>query len=148
MVFTMIAYIIFALSFKAKYGVKFSYYGIIIVLIRQAMRLQDFENTKPEMKDIDWHFLVLYQSCINSAMIPIVAILFQNVKYNKVMTVLCLIWTIVCGATGVLKGQDFEFDSIMIKYTPFYCFQTVVIAMVGRHIPNILELIASKKKQN
>ena len=56
------------------------------------------------MKDIDWNFLVLYQSCINSAMIPMVAILFQNVKYNKLTMVFCLIITIVCGAMGTLKG--------------------------------------------
>ena len=43
----IIAYIIFAMSFKEKYGVKFSYYGIVIVLIRTSIRLQDFENTKP-----------------------------------------------------------------------------------------------------
>ena len=47
MIFTMTAYFIFLLSFRKDYGVKFSYYAIIILIIRQTARLLDFENTKP-----------------------------------------------------------------------------------------------------
>ena len=60
MIFTMTAYFIFLLSFRKDYGVKFSYYAIIILIIRQTARLLDFENTKPYMSRIDWDFLFSY----------------------------------------------------------------------------------------
>ena len=57
---TIIAYIIQILSFKKNFGVKFSYFSIIIAIIRTSFRLFDFENTKPYMKELDWNFLVMF----------------------------------------------------------------------------------------
>ena len=59
MVITFIIYAIFAISFKKNYGVKYSYYSLIILIIRAEVRLLDFENTKSGMKGFKWNNLLV-----------------------------------------------------------------------------------------
>ena len=56
----MIAYVIFALSFRKEYGVMFSHYACIIILVRQAIRFLDFENTKPFTSSLNWNFVLIW----------------------------------------------------------------------------------------
>ena len=44
LVITFVIFAILALSFKKEYGVKFSYFSIILILIRIPFPLLDFEN--------------------------------------------------------------------------------------------------------
>ena len=49
-IYTLISLIIFViiyLSNKEKYGIKFSYYSLILIILRNVIRLLDFENTQP-----------------------------------------------------------------------------------------------------
>lgn len=157
MVFTVIAYAILILSFRKKYGVTFSYYGIVIVIIRQTARLLDLENTKSLMKRPDWDAMFVFQVAINCIMISTMTIMFQNYKHNKKVVICCLIQTIICVSVGIASGQEFNIQSSFILHNlPFYIFSVLLIVLLGtaivfylgRHIPQMLDLIIKKGKFN
>ena len=101
MVLSIIVYVIISFSYKKDYGVRFSYYALIIILFRLAFRLLDFEKTKVGMEGIVWEFtLVNYVSFIYF-WIAIIAIMFANYKYNKIMMAICLVFTQVCFCVGI-----------------------------------------------
>ena len=97
---SLISYIILALSFRKEYGVSFSYYSIIIILLRQAFRFLDLEDTKGKMSDTNWNFVLLWQIVNNCSQIAVLSIMFSNNKYNKIVLSLCSVITIVCGCYG------------------------------------------------
>ena len=43
---SVVIFLFIGLSFKKKYDVKFCYFGVILLNIRQSLRCLDFENTK------------------------------------------------------------------------------------------------------
>ena len=94
MVFTLVAFAFISLSFRKEYGVSITYNSIIIILIRQSIRLLDFENTRPLMTAVEWNSLVLSQTVVNSIIIPVVIIMFGNFKYNNVFMFICSSFTI------------------------------------------------------
>ena len=146
MIFTIIAYILFALSFKKEYGVSLSYYSIIIVIIRQPIRLLDFENTRPSLSGINWNFMLLMQCVTNVAIISLTVIMFGNFKYNNMFMAICAWFTIGCASIGSIEIPGIKENSIIIYYVPAYFFMIFNVFLVGRHVPNMVKLILQKAK--
>ena len=44
LIISLICYAILALSYKKDYGVKFSYYAVVIIILKGTVPLLDFEN--------------------------------------------------------------------------------------------------------
>ena len=59
MLFTCVSYIIIWLSYKPKYGVKFSVYSFVLLILRLNIRLLDFEFTKEVLGDFKWISIVI-----------------------------------------------------------------------------------------
>ena len=49
MIITLINFAILVLSFKKEYGVKFSYYAVVLIILRNSFPLLDIENTQHNM---------------------------------------------------------------------------------------------------
>ena len=145
MILSFIIFTIIALSYKSNYGVRFSYYALIITLFRAAFRLLDFEKTKVGMEGIVWEFTLISYTSFNYFWIAIISIMFANYKYNKLIMILCLSFTIVCNCFGI-STSNMEDNKIMIYYIPFYILQLVYVMYLGRHIPDMIKLILKKSK--
>ena len=44
LILTLICYAILVFSYKKEYGVKFSYYSVVLIILKTALPLLDFEN--------------------------------------------------------------------------------------------------------
>ena len=55
---SVVIFLFIGLSFSQKYDVKFCYFGVILLNLRQSFRCLDFENTKELMGSDDWNFKV------------------------------------------------------------------------------------------
>ena len=143
MILTFIVFIVIGLSYKQNYGVRFSYYALIITLLRASFRLLDLEQTRDELKGIVWEFTLISYTSFNYFWIAIISIMFANYKYNKLMMILCLSFTIVCNCVGI-SSNNMEDNKIMMYYIPFYILQLVYVMYLGRHIPDMIKLILKK----
>ena len=98
---SLIIFVIIYLSYKEKYGIKFCYHSLILIIFRNIFRLLDFENTKTFMSGFGWRRLCVFQASINCSMISITAICFANVKYNGIVMITCAIFTYICTCYGI-----------------------------------------------
>ena len=147
-IISLVSYVILALSFKKEYGESFSYYSIIIILLRQAFRFLDLEDTKGKMSDTNWNFVLLWQITNNCSQIAILSIMFSNYKYNKVVLSLCLVLTVVCGCYGQTSSPGIKENQIMLMYIPIFLLFVVVINKLGHHFPDMIKLILQKNESN
>ena len=148
MILTFVINVILALSFRKDFGVSFSYYSIILLQVRQTFRLLDFENTKPYMTAFDWNSLMIKACISNTVLIPIMSIMFNNYKYNKVYMSACFVYTIICTLIGICDTLGFEELIFMLINIPLIIVNVAIVVFVGRHIPGMLELIVKKGNEN
>ena len=130
------------LSFRPKYGVSFSYYGNILLFVRQSIRLLDFEDTKTKMDITAWHLLCVQQLVLVASFVPVNALLFGNVRYNKIYLIFCSTFSIICGRIG------FETDNakLIVTYNiliivPIVVFLIISIKYFDRNTPKLLKLL-------
>lgn len=141
MAFTIICFIIQALSYRKSFGVKFCYYSIIIIMIRQAVRILDFEKTKFTMSTHEWTHLVVMNLLQNALYIPIVSIMFANKKYNKLFMSFCIIFTVMCALMGIKQTKDLILSKREIYSLPIHLGYLIIIYYIGRHFPVLMDLI-------
>ena len=143
MAWTVIIFVFLGLSFKDKYGVEFCYPGTIMLILRQIVRVLDFENTKQVMGKENWNIIFTNQIAFCSFFIPIVSIMFGNRKYNKFVTSTCLFICVVIPNIGddlfvkIKKSGAATF----VFYIVGYLFLLGSNLLIGRHIPTIFDLL-------
>ena len=115
MLLTIITSIILVLSFKERYGVSFSYYSIILLLIRQNVRLLDFEQTRANMTPLEWSSYLVTFVAMNASFIPIISIMFGNLRWNKLSMCLIFYFSAVCTYVGLHDPTEFVLPIEFVK---------------------------------
>ena len=148
MVFSFIFFILIGITFRKDYGPKYSYFPIILLLMRQSIRLLDFENTKTLMEGNGWQvFLILQISLINCSG-PLLSIMFNNLKYNKLILIIYFVFSLACISVGISPSNDIKFDKTIYNYIPAFIVCFIGFNLNGRHITGLFELIYKKGKLN
>ena len=148
MLFSTIIFMIYGLSFKEKYGVKFSYLANIMLLVRNSIRGLDLEQAKKDLGDNNWLGLLLGQTLIVTSGFVITSILFGNIKHNKKYLVVTSLFAYSCLAYGITKdsGTYFTVGMFVLAFSEILLFS--FIWLIGRHIPMIIEQNKIRAKLN
>ena len=148
MVVSFIIFGLLAITYRKDYGPKYSYFTIILLFVRQAVRLLDFEKTKHNMEGNDWHVFLVLQSAFILNSLPLMTIMFNNQKYNKLIIIIFFAFSCACISVGMSKSPDIEFDKTIFEYIPGFLICTISYNLNGRHITSLFDLIYKKGKLN
>jgi len=138
MIVTTIALTIIGMSFKKRYGARFSYPSVLLTLIRQPFRLLDFEGTKHKMKKVDWIMLVFNQGVANIALMAVIGIMFANVKHNNKCLVFLMLFTYSCVYYNFTDFEDKFTTSSFFIFLPTTLFIIMFPFIFQRHFPRMI----------
>ena len=145
MIISLIVAAIQFLSFQDKYGVEFSYYAIILLLAVSALRLLDFENTKPHLDMVSWNIILMINIFENVLFIAMLGIMFANHKYNKVCLMVTICFSFVCICFGISDPKNLTQDlKKTIILIPYMLLTMIYVKYIARHFPSLIEVILQK----
>ena len=74
--------------------------------------------------------------------------MFGNQKYNKIFMSLGLTLTVLCALVGIKQTKYLTFTKREFFSLPVHIFYLVIIFLIGRHFPVLMDLIQKKNKFN
>ena len=104
----MMSFIVIGLSYNKKYGTKFSYYSVVLLITRNLIRLVDIDQTKQVWNDFKWTSFVLLKTNVIYFFLGTMSFLYANYRINIVVMPILFILTIFVETYAINKSKEFK----------------------------------------
>lgn len=141
---SIINFVIIALSYKKSYGVKFSYYATIIMLIRLAFRWLDVENSKKVFDPFEYKSMLITQATAVYFIIGNLSFLYANISQNKIILPLIYMFVSICLFVGI--NDTDQYKVIVSHFASHFCTFVAYTFLLGKYITSYYDIIFQKSK--
>ena len=136
---------IIGLSFTEKFGVKFSYYGLILLMCRCIFRWFDIDETKKNWTHYEWISMVIFQSSGMFFILGLAPFMYANVKTNKFILPLVYIFATISIVFAINDENHFK---IYCHHFVFHIFIFLFfLYFINNKMPEFYALLLEKRRQ-
>ena len=144
-IISLICFVFIGLSFKEKYGIRYSYFPIVISIVKIVFIVSDFDDIRETLPKDDWNVIAF--NCLGSGFVlfEVMTFLFANFKYNNPIMFCCWVYLWIIGYREAINNDEMPWLWIGLFLSVNICI-SIGPFVFARHIPKAIATIVKKKR--